>query len=573
MTTLRLIDILLSYEEHLIAHNPEKASSILTQLGTALDRFTLPGWGFPPFAGRRPTKAEQAAAQQFKQTLTLEHLSQALEAQTVGFTLLQASEGSQAVYKSILKKFLDWCDHQNWCAAQGQGNVIKGVRVKRLTTRKNLSPYYLKFQEMPSKLKQELEHFYRFWTEPVWENRVPSPIKPRTAKDYQDWLRAIFGWLCCQEGKLPEQLSLSLLVPITELKDVQDKEGAIRQAKKVGKQIKSLGSRFIQWLEAPSPQGRGIQSPVSKIKVWATLAALVKYQYNAQTDTLLQGESYKDIPIAEGIRSEMRNLQSEVDAHESISDESKWWLEWEEVLCVTEELRQECVSLYSYGETPQRSGIKHSSRPATAIAGSYQMYILFAMLTYIPPRRIGELQKLKLGRRENPGFDRQHPYPYQENERWIIDVPAMAYKTGKTYGHQKLKLPNLVFKDGRSFYGYLQEWLDTWRQVYEPQHNFVFSTKYGGPLKTQGPSGLVKTAVHRLTGRCVSPHKFRDICATYFLDREYSDAIINSLAEMMAHDPEILKESYDKLKEWQKSRPIEQAAQAVMAKVLNCTIN
>jgi len=83
----------------------------------------------------------------------------------------------------------------------------------------------------------------------------------------------------------------------------------------------------------------------------------------------------------------------------------------------------------------------------------------------------------------------------------------------------------------------------------------------------------VKTAVHRLTGRSVSPHKFRDICATYFLDREYSDAIINSLAEMMAHDPKTLKESYDKRKEWQKSRPIEQAAQAVMAQVLNCTIN
>jgi len=216
--------------------------------------------------------------------------------------------------------------------------------------------------------------------------------------------------------------------------------------------------------------------------------------------------------------------------------------------------------------------MRHFPRPATAISGSYQLYILFAMLTYIPPRRISELQELKLGRRENPSFDPQHPYLYQENGVWIIDVPAMAYKTGKTYGHQKLKLPNLVFKDGRSFYGYLQEWLDTWRQVYEPQHNFVFSTKHGSPLSRQGPSGLVKTAVHRLTGKSVSPHKFRDICATYFLDREYSDAIINSLAEMMAHDPKILKESYDKRKEWQKSRPIEQAAQAVMAQVLNCTI-
>jgi hypothetical protein len=147
MATLRLTDILLLYEQHLIAHHPEKASSMLQQLRTALDRFTLPGWGFPPFVSGRPTKAEQTAAQQFKQTVTLKQLKQALEAQTVGFALLRASADSQTVYKSILKKFLDWCDHQNWCTDQNKRGGIKRIRrghgtvtAKRLTTRKSLLP-------------------------------------------------------------------------------------------------------------------------------------------------------------------------------------------------------------------------------------------------------------------------------------------------------------------------------------------------------------------------------------------------------------------------------------------------
>jgi len=549
---------------------------MLQQLRTALDRFTLPGWGFPPFGSRRPTKAEQAAAQQFKQTVTLEQLKQALEAQIVGFALLQASENSQAVYKSSLKKFLDWSEHQNLCVDQDrkEGGIKKirrgygTVTAKRLTTRKKLPPYYLTFQEMTPELQQELEHFYRFWTEPVWANRVPNAIRPRTAKDYQDWLRALFGWLCRYRGKLPEELSLSFLVPVIALKDAQDKEGATQAMKRVAKQVKALGSTFIQWLEAPSPQGRGIQSPSTKMRVWVTLLALVKYQYNDQTDALLQGDSYNDILLVESLRSEMRSLQAEVDAHESISDEAKWWLNWEQVLGVTEALRQECVPFYSYSEPTRPSGIKRSSRPATAIAGSFQLYILFAMLTYIPPRRIGELQKLKIGRRENPSFDAHYPYLYQENGVWLIDIPALACKTGATYGHQKLKLPNLIFKDSRSFYGDLKEWLDIWRPVYQPQHNFVFSTKHGAPLHGNRASGLVSTAIHRLTGKAVSPHKFRDICATYFLDHEYSDAIINALAEMMAHDPKTLKESYDKRKGWQKSRPIEQAAAVVLAQVL-----
>jgi hypothetical protein len=154
------------------------------------------------------------------------------------------------------------------------------------------------------------------------------------------------------------------------------------------------------------------------MKVWVTLTALVKYQYNAQTDALLHGDSYKDILLVESLRSEMSDLQAEVDAHKNISDEAKWWLDWEQVLSVTEALRQECVPFYSYAEPTRPSGIKRSPRPATAIAGSFQLYILFAMLTYIPPRRIDELQKLKLGRRENPSFDAQYPYLYQEKDVW-----------------------------------------------------------------------------------------------------------------------------------------------------------
>jgi integrase len=194
------------------------------------------------------------------------------------------------------------------------------------------------------------------------------------------------------------------------------------------------------------------------------------------------------------------------------------------------------------------------------------------MLTYISPRRIGELQRLKLGRRENPSFDPRHPYLYKESGTWIIDVTPLACKTGRTYGHQKLRLPNLVFADGRSFYSYLEEWLDTWRQAYKPQHNFVFSTKEGQRMSRHNLSALFRTAVHRLTGKSLGPHRLRDICATYYLDREYSDAVINALAERMAHDPKILKERYDKRKGWQKNRPIEQAMKALLERLFDCTV-
>ena len=102
---ITLADCFLRYEQHLRASSPKQADITLSQLSTAIDRFTLPGWGFAPFSGDRPTKAEQIAAQQFRQTISLEQLEHALEAQEKGFGLLQPSASSQKVYSNSPDNF------------------------------------------------------------------------------------------------------------------------------------------------------------------------------------------------------------------------------------------------------------------------------------------------------------------------------------------------------------------------------------------------------------------------------------------------------------------------------------
>ncbi|MCY7275320.1 MAG: hypothetical protein LH702_16675 [Phormidesmis sp. CAN_BIN44] len=135
--------------------------------------------------------------------------------------------------------------------------------------------------------------------------------------------------------------------------------------------------------------------------VWSTLSFVARYQYNDETDSDIYGNSYQDIPVVQNIRVEVSKLQAEIKHHQGISDESKSWLDWESVLQQTEQLRQECVPVTFYKDLSRKLGVKGMPRPATAIASSFQRYVLFAMLTYIPPRRIGELQRLKIGRREN----------------------------------------------------------------------------------------------------------------------------------------------------------------------------
>jgi hypothetical protein len=313
---ITLADCFLLYEQHLRANSPQQAETTLAQLSTALDRFTLPGWGFTPFSGDRPTKVEQMAARQFRQTISLEQLDGALEAQTKGFGLLQAPASSQPVYRGVLQQFLHWYHEQDQrllrAAKLASIKFRRGhghIKTKRLTNKRHLSPYRLRLDEMPSSLVEELDQLYKFWTQPTWEKRVPKTIRQEVAQNYQDWVRGLLGWLYHTEQHPLDALKLSALVPIVPMQADDDPEALQRAARKVAEQVNDLGSRYIKWLMTAPPIGRGNQSPKTKAMVWSTLSFVARYQYNAETDSYIYGDSYQDIPVIKTIRVELKNFK------------------------------------------------------------------------------------------------------------------------------------------------------------------------------------------------------------------------------------------------------------------------
>lgn len=227
---------------------------------------------------------------------------------------------------------------------------------------------------------------------------------------------------------------------------------------------------------------------------------------------------------------------------------------------------------------------------------------------YAPPRRQQELRKLKIAlscpikRPSGVGPDDLiHPLPTgRERDRncgylyrtqdgkWIKDITPESYKTGATYGHQDIEIPNIKFPDGKCFYDYLETWLygyyiapdGGWRScgtsfhaqgefsqrlysgrmILEPIDDHVFVQINGGkPFSESNLSKFVSTAAHRLTGQRLTPHLLRDIYATHFLDQGATDAEISSLAYAMGHSPKTLRETYDRRHPQQKYRPIQEA--------------
>ncbi len=77
----------------------------------------------------------------------------------------------------------------------------------------------------------------------------------------------------------------------------------------------------------------------------------------------------------------------------------------------------------------------------------------------------------------------------------------------------------------------------------------------------------IRDSAHEKTGQCVTPHLLRDIYATYFLDMEYSDAVIESLAYNMGHTVKELRKSYDARRSGDKRRPLETALTEVLDQI------
>jgi hypothetical protein len=199
------------------------------------------------------------------------------------------------------------------------------------------------------------------------------------------------------------------------------------------------------------------------------------------------------------------------------------------------------------------------------------------------------IQPLPLDRHQ----DKYAGYLYKDLDGcWYEDKTPESYKTGKTYGHQKMLVPNPVFTDGKCFYDYLEaflygyyrdpaghwwtggelaetpKWQGQWyclRLAFQPDSNHVFVRPNTG--KAHDASSfyrLIQSSSHRLTGQMVTPHLLRDIYATWFLDQDYTEDRILSLAYGMGHSVKVLRGIYDRRRPQQKMRPIQEVVMGLL---------
>jgi len=549
------------YCQQLEKDNPQAKSDPTAAIKTAL-RYVARGYELPKEANKKE-------AIEFLQKIPLAQLTNSLFVQQKVFDELGVSGGSQRTYRWALKKMIEWCTSQAWWSSALSNPVITppsrsrptGYRNIRLTKRKQKPVYGLTDQEISdasaeqlqknsqtfTPLNEQLQKLYKFMTDVDVPKRQGRNIKDISASRYIKQIRWMLGWMHhYRSPAVPlAQLSLAQLVSSSGLTPdgVPDEEALDKVMDEI--------SDYLSWKRTERESGPVSESESVRALVW--VAAFLYHQVSKRQRR--SGRStgkvkYRDIPVIE----QLRELQNEISERRKnaprVADEDKKWLEWPEFLACVNSLKTE---LNPIGQNNQR-------RSNSAIAASYQRYLIFAFLSAIPDRQ-RTLRELEEGRTL-----------FKRNGLWRLEHGADDFKTGETYcqnGEKRIiPIPEWLYPELEAWlwgyedklgiwHGYIDEQGNRlgWRAVFQPNHSRVFTQNCGKEMTGESLYSLFRKAAYRLTGKACNPHLVRDMIVTHMKRTGASSEILSSLAQLMAHSLEMQQTVYDRRTSQEKVEP------------------
>ncbi|MEG4280526.1 site-specific integrase [Microcoleus sp. MON1_C1] len=546
------------YEQDFKAKNLKAKNQGLALLRTAFFRYTLPKYNLPFPKGKKLTLVELNAAWQLMKQIPTHELKNALSYQDQVFSALKCKLSIGRTYRMHLTKLILWSQQQswwNWAVIVSEKDREKRCPKMRNTrsfskdkprvTKRLINrgcpnfQYTLKPEEISPDLQQEFDLFLKFQTALVGNrNRQDQALRPVSAMAHVTAAKRQLGWLHRYQGIPLDELNLKKLVAYSGLTP----EGKPDEAEI--KAVVELVDSHLEWLR----EARGV-SPNTELKAVECLVAVAKFLYHKASKQrsrhLVGGKQvgYKDIPIIE----ELRLLESEimVRVHQSprCSDESKKWLDWPVFLACGRRLVEECGERSACGK----------KRPLKAIAQSYQMAVIFMLLSVFPDRG-RTLTELELGRTL-----------FKRDDKWFVEHNAGDFKTGDSFCKNGQKR---VIELPESLYPFFTEWLEKWRPIFNPKHGYFFTKANGHPLSTSALSNYFRSRSYRLTGQVFTLHMVRDSIVTHLKLSGAQDIVLAALAELMAHSQKTQAQIYDRRTPSQKVAPALQALQSLSAGIL-----
>ena len=427
------------------------------------------------------------------------------------------------------------------------------VRVTRRPARARMVDYRIPISECPPELLDEFARFRRFLTTRRLGAAAP-PVKEVTAKKYEDQIRGLLGWM---RLTIPREHPTESLTSMRVAFPTKTKRGA------------ALAFEHLQWLS--DERKCGAKYEMVALRAFIAAAKFLWGDEDEEDDT---ERPYANVPIVRQLRKINKDAGRRAQNAGSASDVRKKWLSWDQYIDLVRSLEDECAPRLHDG----------GARSDSAVAWSLQRFLIFGLLSCVPDRQ-RTIRELEIGRTlfkepaENAGdgknaraakvnddssdegleivnaertgwIDLKTSATAEEYEyRWVIRHGPDDYKTGKDYGVR----PPMVISP--KLYGAMEEWIRTRRAHLKPTHDFLFTSKNGGPLTDTAVHRLLTSTSYRLTGRRTNPHLIRDMIITHLRGTDASERELEALAIYMGHSVAMQKGTYDRRTKEEKVAP------------------
>jgi len=344
--------------------------------------------------------------------------------------------------------------------------------------------------------------------------------------------------------EVPENLSEKNLL------DLAKKELILKNTikVKVTEFMKALEKFYDDYLKK---SGKG-----NKREYAQALINLSHFLYKDITDTT-EYSKFEDISLINRLRIFMK----EISSLKEIKKDKIIPFTWEEIKIVCERLRMEASVVYGFDASKINNINKGYKLTKRQRALRLQDFLAIAFFVVMPPDRQKTIRELNFGKTLKYGvrnadlnlFTDYKDLKEGETPKYYIHLLPHQYKTGKTYGTYWHEINNVKYKNGTTFYDYLDKYLfEGYRdEIAIKETNDLFirektrtSFKDGEYLETHFTE-FIKNIFLRKTKYPLSPHRLRDIFITHINNQNLDENVRKSIAYMMHHDIQTADRSYN----------------------------
>lgn len=194
-----------------------------------------------------------------------------------------------------------------------------------VTRRTALPPYGLRDEEVTPRLRAELDEFASFSTGRFYGQRV-EPISDATLRVDLQHFKSMLGWLHRHRGVPLEDLSLRSMFPTSEERSV------------------ALAFDFVEFLA----NERGANARTQFNALMSCVHA-VRFLYHDESKPSLPSPGaprvapYGDLPLMRALKALSAKAHRAAKRAPLVADERLKWLEWDEFLALTADLRADCA--------------------------------------------------------------------------------------------------------------------------------------------------------------------------------------------------------------------------------------